>query len=105
MGQGKKAEGAERVEIITPTTDDGTTLRDEMEKAWGRGAERYIRNLLMSLEGELKGTDGAKIINKLVRNAKIASVAGNARVIGLPLRREKKKKRTPRRERGKRRNI
>lgn len=91
MGQGKKAEGAERVETITPTTDDGTTLRDEMEKAWGRGTERYIRNLLMSLEGELKGTDGAKIINKLVRNAKIASVAGNARVIGLPLRRKKKK--------------
>ena len=60
---------------------EGSTLRDEMKKAWGTSAERYIRNLLMSIEGELKGTDGARAINKLVRNAKIASVAGNARVV------------------------
>lgn len=56
------------------------SLRGEMEEAYGKTAEKYIRNLLMSIEGELKGTDGAKLINKMIRNVKIAAVAANLRV-------------------------
>ena len=60
-----------------------TSVRAELEEAYGKTAEKYIRNLLMSIEGELKGTDGAKLINKLMRNVKIASVAANLRVVLL----------------------
>ena len=63
--------------------NENGSLRGEMELAYGKTAEKYIRNLLMSIEGELKGTDGAKLINKMIRNAKIAAVAANLRVVLL----------------------
>ena len=78
----QKERSADKVAEKTPE-QDGTTVREEMEKAWGSGAEAYIKNLLRSIEGELKGTDGAKVINKLIRNAKIAAVAANLRVAAL----------------------
>ena len=33
---------------------NATSVREEMKQAWGEGAEAYIKNLLMSIEGELK---------------------------------------------------
>ena len=62
----QKERSADSVATKTPE-QDGTTVRQAMEQAWGAGAEAYIKNLLRSIEGELKGTDGARLINKAVR--------------------------------------
>lgn len=54
-------------------------LKEVMERAYGKGAEDYIKDLVASIDGAIKG-DGLKLIDTLIRNTKIASVGGNIRV-------------------------
>ena len=64
--EGKETAGTGNYSPVTNSLEKSTSVREEMAQAWGAGAEAYIKNLLRSIEGELKGTDGARLINKAV---------------------------------------
>lgn len=64
--------------------EDGTLITESvqksLERAYGTDARRYIINLLRDLNGVHEGGRNDGLVNKMISNAKIASVAGNVRV-------------------------
>ena len=64
--------------------EDGTltteSVQKSLERAYGTDARRYIINLLRDLNGVREGGRNDGLVNKMISNAKIASVAGNVRV-------------------------
>ena len=64
--------------------DDGTlvtrSVQKSLERAYGTDARKYILNLLRDLNGVREGGRNDGMVNKVISNAKIASVAGNVRV-------------------------
>lgn len=64
--------------------DDGTlttsSVQKSLERAYGADARKYILNLLRDLNGVREGGRNDGMVNKVISNAKIASVAGNVRV-------------------------
>lgn len=64
--------------------DDGSistwSVQKSLERAYGTDARKYILNLLRDLNGVREGGRNDGPVNKVISNAKIASVAGNVRV-------------------------
>ena len=62
--------------------EDGTTMKESVEKALGRGGVDYLEDFLETLNGgKRKGDSAPKWYNRLMRNYKIAAVAANLRVV------------------------
>ena len=61
-------------------TLDTRSVQKSLESAYGDEAKRYIVNLLRDLNGVNESGRNDGFINKLISNAKVASVAANARV-------------------------
>lgn len=64
--------------------EDGTittaSVQKSLEKAYGRDAQRYIKNFLRDLNGVREGGRNDGLFNMFVSNYKIAAVAANLRV-------------------------
>lgn len=62
--------------------EDGTTMKESVEKALGRGGVDYLKDFLETLNGgKRKGDSAPNWYNRLMRNYKIAAVAANLRVV------------------------
>ena len=62
--------------------EDGTTMKESVEKALGRGGVDYLEDFLETLNGgKRKGDSAPNWYNRLMRNYKIAAVAANLRVV------------------------
>ena len=62
--------------------EDGTTMKESVEKALGRGGVDYLEDFLETLNGgKRKGDSAPKWYNRLMHNYKIAAVAANLRVV------------------------
>ena len=71
----KKKRGEYKDEAFTTVS-----VQKSLERAYGTDARRYIINLLRDLNGVREGGRNDGLVNKMISNAKIASVAGNVRV-------------------------
>jgi len=64
--------------------DDGSldtqSIQKSLEKAYGKDAQKYIRNFLKDLNGVREGGRSDGLFNKMLSNYKLASVANNLRV-------------------------
>lgn len=57
------------------------SIKEEMERVYGKKAKDYFEQLLLDINGESSRDNRAEISDKMLANWKVASVAGNMRVV------------------------
>lgn len=60
---------------------DSHSVKEEMERSYGKNAKKYFEQFLLDINGETSRDNGAGLSEKALAKWKAASVAGNMRVV------------------------